>query len=572
MKTKVTDIEATGTRDDTTYLRGDGSWATPPGGGGGGIPEAPEDGKTYGRKDAAWAEITGGGGGGGSDGDGSLYEVIEFSGVSSVDVESFAGLDDPEVRLVFDFTVSADGVRPQLQYKLNGSYKASNYRYSLTSRASSGTTTSAGDQDGAYIKLLPTTNNFTIGNDAGNHCVVDATIFSPNADDTWKLMKWITVTRGQTDSFIPVRDGAAIYDGTDATSPLEGVRLTIESGTITGKVYVFRNKRTGGSTGRVKARYWRVRNLRENGTNDVGLTELRFLSSGGVNLATGGTPMASSNFSATYTAAKAFDGVTTGDNGWYAEDSRRINEWIGYDFGEAVEPHSVEIFPYSSLLSDNMQGLAVDYSVDNLAWHELCSFKAGAWSAGVSQVFELPARETPVVGSGGWVEVLQSDLNGPSTLWRGKSHYYTDVLPVSSGDVLEAMLIFERINGEAGAVAISGDGDKCVYSTRQDDDNWVLYRFDSSGGSPVLLVGGNLQINSSFTEALYLRVTLREGDAFSSEQGVLAEECRGYRKNSTITPSQVPIVGVGKEPRIYIQLDGGLAKITKFLYRINYFG
>ena len=30
---------------------------------GGGIPEAPEDGKTYGRKDAAWAEVTGGGGG-----------------------------------------------------------------------------------------------------------------------------------------------------------------------------------------------------------------------------------------------------------------------------------------------------------------------------------------------------------------------------------------------------------------------------------------------------------------------------------------------------------------------------
>lgn len=31
---------------------------------GGGIPDAPSDGKTYGRKDAAWAEVTSGGGGG----------------------------------------------------------------------------------------------------------------------------------------------------------------------------------------------------------------------------------------------------------------------------------------------------------------------------------------------------------------------------------------------------------------------------------------------------------------------------------------------------------------------------
>lgn len=36
MKIKVTDIEATGTRGNTTYLRGDGVWEVPPGGGGGG--------------------------------------------------------------------------------------------------------------------------------------------------------------------------------------------------------------------------------------------------------------------------------------------------------------------------------------------------------------------------------------------------------------------------------------------------------------------------------------------------------------------------------------------------------
>lgn len=36
MKTKVTDINAGGTLSTSTFLRGDGNWAVPPGGGGGG--------------------------------------------------------------------------------------------------------------------------------------------------------------------------------------------------------------------------------------------------------------------------------------------------------------------------------------------------------------------------------------------------------------------------------------------------------------------------------------------------------------------------------------------------------
>ncbi len=50
--------------DGKQYGRQSGTWTETTGGGGGGIPEAPEDGKTYGRKDGAWSEVSGGSGGG----------------------------------------------------------------------------------------------------------------------------------------------------------------------------------------------------------------------------------------------------------------------------------------------------------------------------------------------------------------------------------------------------------------------------------------------------------------------------------------------------------------------------
>ena len=52
-----------GNNDTTTIRMGNGDILYPSSGGGGGIPEAPVDGKQYGRQDAEWTEVVGGGGG-----------------------------------------------------------------------------------------------------------------------------------------------------------------------------------------------------------------------------------------------------------------------------------------------------------------------------------------------------------------------------------------------------------------------------------------------------------------------------------------------------------------------------
>lgn len=166
----------------------------------------------------------------------------------------------------------------------------------------------------------------------------------------------------------------------------------------------------GGATARVSARYWRLRALQENGTGDLAVGEVRFKDSGGSNIATGGTPVASSNFDGTYTAAKAFDGVTTGDNGWYAANSRRVGEWLGYDFGSAVAVHSIEIFPYSSILTDNFQGFVVEYSDDGVIWKDICAYKTAAWVAGAGQTFDIPLAF--VGGSSGGGGTHESSENG----------------------------------------------------------------------------------------------------------------------------------------------------------------
>lgn len=99
-------------------------------------------------------------------------------------------------------------------------------------------------------------------------------------------------------------------------------------------------------------RYWRIL-VKSTSASIVSIGELQMRESiGGSNVATGGTASASSQYSASYPASKAFDGLTTDTgtgNGWASasfSSGVAAFPWLAYDFGESVTRDIAEIVIY----------------------------------------------------------------------------------------------------------------------------------------------------------------------------------------------------------------------------------
>ena len=131
-------------------------------------------------------------------------------------------------------------------------------------------------------------------------------------------------------------------------------------------------------------RYWRLFCKRSQGGNNVGVGELQMRTSiGGTNVATGGTPSASSEYSGTYTAAKAFDGLvnSTGDgNAWATYGGYSAGQplgltadWLKYDFGAGNAKDIQEIVLFSPGTGglgaqDMVAAFDFQWSDDNVTW------------------------------------------------------------------------------------------------------------------------------------------------------------------------------------------------------------
>lgn len=119
-------------------------------------------------------------------------------------------------------------------------------------------------------------------------------------------------------------------------------------------------------------RYWRIFATTNNGdASFIGIGELEFYETpyNGVNVLTGGTISASSQFSGTLAASKAIDGNydLSVNSRWASSATGGTDEWIMYDFGAGVtkEVQAVALFSCADGEQDQTIGnYRVEYSAD----------------------------------------------------------------------------------------------------------------------------------------------------------------------------------------------------------------
>lgn len=124
---------------------------------------------------------------------------------------------------------------------------------------------------------------------------------------------------------------------------------------------------------------------------------------GGSNVVSGGTASASSEYSASYSAAKAFDGSVATDNGWLS--GNHAYEWLQYDFGAGNDKDIVEIVlktpaaSGSGIVSSNLPVYGVcQASDDAFAWNDVFYFGGMTQSFAQTFTFSTP-KSAAIVGA-----------------------------------------------------------------------------------------------------------------------------------------------------------------------------
>ena len=177
-------------------------------------------------------------------------------------------------------------------------------------------------------------------------------------------------------------------------------------------------------------------------------------------------------------------------------------------------PHSIEMFPYSPLLADNMRNFVVEYSDDGVVWHPLCTVDTAAWAAGVSQTFGLPLA--PVgIGTGVAPTLVQfGTLRGDGTMTLASAPTPGNLLVLVMAGFKDPVVFDNYMpngftalglyrsdvnNVVAAAMRRVKDGDAATWAmSASDNQSAVLYEFaDAAGVQPV--VGGGM--SRTFTGA-----------------------------------------------------------------------
>jgi len=171
----------------------------------------------------------------------------------------------------------------------------------------------------------------------------------------------------------PTTPGAYSFDIT-----VTDVRSATASNTYSGEVSVFGAHK-----------YWRVYVTAAAGGYGS-MVELEFLDALGVRCdLTDGTPIQSSNYPG-YEAYRAFDGVTSGDSCWAANNSSPPM-WLGYRHAAAVVVDSVRITARTANVTQSPNSFIVQSSDDGVSWTDEWSVSgATGWSANEQRTFNRP--------------------------------------------------------------------------------------------------------------------------------------------------------------------------------------
>ena len=138
---------------------------------------------------------------------------------------------------------------------------------------------------------------------------------------------------------------------------------------------------------------WRLGFTSSQGGRYVQLTEVAFLDAGGTDLSTGGTASASSEYGASYTAAKAFDKSISTD---WCTVAGNFPAWLQYQHGAPVDVAQVRIVCAANWawLPPNVESVKL-YSGDAQETTHALTLMSGSFTSGSTVILGVSAFVPP---------------------------------------------------------------------------------------------------------------------------------------------------------------------------------
>jgi hypothetical protein len=134
---------------------------------------------------------------------------------------------------------------------------------------------------------------------------------------------------------------------------------------------------------------WRIFGTALGGGTAMSIAEIEFRAyAGGPNLCSGGTPTASTSFSGTFSADKAFDGNAA--TSWSASSNSNVNQtWIRYDLPSAAAVMEVSMTARTGGAQNQMPTeFYLQCSLDGgTTWLNSWRVTTGSWASGETKVF-----------------------------------------------------------------------------------------------------------------------------------------------------------------------------------------